>query len=169
MAEKARDILEMIWNFPRFFRVFSPAGGIFRNSEPVWCPHSFLCLLFPGKGKRTAFSFCFSKKKTPGKRKKRPGKPFGWFPRTLSIDQSLALDLRRMEVGKSTIEYVGGDEGISPYKHDRKPIGRSRESGGQSRPPLQMLRKTFGKSSAVGINRGEDGQNFHRMTVEGCV
>ena len=69
MAEKARDILEMIWNFPRFFRVFSPAGGIFRNSEPVWCPHSFLCLLFPGKGKRTAFSFCFSKKKTPGKRK----------------------------------------------------------------------------------------------------
>ena len=59
----------MIWNFPRFFRVFSPAGGIFRNSEPVWCPHSFLCLLFPGKGKRTAFSFCFSKKKTPDKRK----------------------------------------------------------------------------------------------------
>ena len=59
----------MIWNFPRFFRVFSPAGGIFRNFEPVWCPHSFLCLLFPGKGKRTAFSFCFSKKKTPGKRK----------------------------------------------------------------------------------------------------
>ena len=109
MAEKARDILEMIWNFPRFFRVFSPAGGIFRNSEPVWCPHCFLCLLFPGKGKRTAFSFCFSKKKTPGKRKKRPGKPFGWFPRTLSIDQSLALDLRRMEVGKPTIEYVGAD------------------------------------------------------------
>ena len=69
MAEKARDILEMIWNFPRFFRVFSPAGGIFRNSEPVWCPHCFLCLLFPGKGKRTAFSFCFSKKKMPGKRK----------------------------------------------------------------------------------------------------
>ena len=99
----------MIWNFPRFFRVFSPAGGIFRNSEPVWCPHSFLCLLFPGKGKRTAFSFCFSKKKTPGKRKKRPGKPFGWFPRTPSIDQSLALDLRRMEVGKPTIEYVGAD------------------------------------------------------------
>ena len=59
----------MIWNFPRFFRVCSPAGGIFRNSEPVWCPHCFLCLLFPGKGKRTAFSFCFSKKKTPGKRK----------------------------------------------------------------------------------------------------
>ena len=59
----------MIWNFPRFFRVFSPAGGIFRNSEPVWCPHCFLCLLFPGKGKRTAFSFCFAKKKTPGKRK----------------------------------------------------------------------------------------------------
>ena len=59
----------MIWNFPRFFRVFSPAGGIFRNSEPVWCPHCFLCLLFPGKGKRTAFSFCFSKKKMPGKRK----------------------------------------------------------------------------------------------------
>ena len=59
----------MIWNFPRFFRVFSPAGGIFRNSEPVWCPHCFLCLLFPGKGKWTAFSFCFSKKKTPGKRK----------------------------------------------------------------------------------------------------
>ena len=29
----------------------------------------FLCLLYPGKGKRTAFCFCFSKKKTPGKRK----------------------------------------------------------------------------------------------------
>ena len=58
----------------------------------------FFSFSFREKGKRTAFSFCFSKKKTPGKRKKRPGKPFGWFPRTPSIDQSLALDLRRMEV-----------------------------------------------------------------------
>ena len=69
----------------------------------------FFSSSFREKGKLTAFSFCFSKKKTPGKRKKRPGKPFGWFPRTLSIDQSLALDLRRMEVKKSTIEFVGAD------------------------------------------------------------
>ena len=108
MAEKARDILEMIWNFPRFFRVFSPAGGIFRNSEPVWCPHSFLCLLFPGKGKRTAFFFASPKRKRLTK-EKRPGKTFGWFPRTPSIDQSLALDLRRMEVGESTMDFVGAD------------------------------------------------------------
>ena len=98
----------MIWNFPRFFRVFSPAGGIFRNSEPVWCPHCFLCLLFPGKGKRTAFSFASPKRKRLAK-EKRPGKTFGWFPRTPSIDQSLALDLRRMEVGESTIDFVGAD------------------------------------------------------------
>ena len=86
----------------------------------------FFSSSFREKGKLTAFSFCFSKKKTPGKRKKRPGKPFEWFPRTLSIDQSLALDLRRMEVGKSTIEYVGADEGIGPYKVQRKIEGCGR-------------------------------------------
>ena len=29
---------------------------------------------------------------------RRAQSPFGWFPGTPSIDQSLALDLRRMEV-----------------------------------------------------------------------
>ena len=42
------------------------------------------------------------------KRKETTGEPFEWFPGS-SIDQSLALDLRRMEVGKPTIEYVGAD------------------------------------------------------------
>ena len=37
------------------------------------------------------------------------GKPSVWFPHTPSIGQSLALDLRRMEFGESTIEYVGAD------------------------------------------------------------
>ena len=159
----------MIWNFPRFFRVFSPAGGIFRNSEPVWCPHSFLCLLFPGKGKRTAFSFCFSKKKTPGKRKKRPGKPFEWFPRTPSIDQSLALDLRRMEVGESTIDFVGADAericnapssrtaalGIGPYKHERG-AAKNRRGGrtGSSAPTkVCVIGRRGGNVSSRGIRR----------------
>ena len=68
------------------------ASGVLR-------PHSFLSL--------------FGERKEPcraaKKRKRRPGKPFGWFPRTPSIDQSLALDLRRMEVGESTIDFVGAD------------------------------------------------------------
>ena len=59
------------------------------------------------------------------KRKETTGEPFEWFPGS-SIDQSLALDLRRMEVGKSTIEYVGGDEGIGPYKVQRKIEGCGR-------------------------------------------
>ena len=42
------------------------------------------------------------------KRKETTREPFGWFSGR-SIDQSLALDLRRMEVGKPTIEYVGAD------------------------------------------------------------
>ena len=42
------------------------------------------------------------------KRKETTGEPFEWFPGP-SIDQSLALDLRRMEVGKPTIEYGGAD------------------------------------------------------------
>ena len=68
------------------------ASGVLR-------PHSFLSL--------------FGERKEPcraaKKRKRRPWKPFGWFPRTPSIDQSLALDLRRMEVGESTIDFVGAD------------------------------------------------------------
>ena len=103
-------------------RAFLKRGKLWLNAFL----NPFFSFSFREKGKRTAFSFCFSKKKTPGKRKKRPGKPFGWFPRTLSIDQSLALDLRRMEVGKSTIEYVGGDEGIGPYKVQRKIEGCGR-------------------------------------------
>ena len=42
--------------------------------------------------------FLEKQKENVWQKKKRPGKPFGWFPRTPSIDQSLALDLRRMEV-----------------------------------------------------------------------
>ena len=63
------------------------------------------------------------------KRKETTGEPFEWFPGP-SIDQSLALDLRRMEVGKPTIEYVGADEGIGPYKVQRKieRIGRTESS-----------------------------------------
>ena len=71
------------------------------------------------------------------KRKVTTGEPFEWFPGP-SIDQSLALDLRRMEVGKPTIEYGGADAErscsrrrnvtdaacplrvlIGPYKHNR--------------------------------------------------
>ena len=71
------------------------------------------------------------------KRKETTGEPFEWFPGP-SIDQSLALDLRRMEVGKPTIEYEGADAErscsrrrsvtdaacplrvlIGPYKHNR--------------------------------------------------
>ena len=96
------------------------------EARPFTFSAPILFFLFSGKGETDGIFFCFSKKKTPGKRKKRPGKPFGWFPRTLSIDQSLALDLRRMEVGKSTIEYVGADEGIGPYKVQRKIEGCGR-------------------------------------------
>ena len=52
------------------------------------------------------------------KRKETTGEPFEWFPGP-SIDQSLALDLRRMEVVKPTIESVGADALIGPYKHNR--------------------------------------------------
>ena len=52
------------------------------------------------------------------KRKETTGEPFEWFPGP-AIDQSIALDLRRMEVGKPTIEYVGADALIGPYKHNR--------------------------------------------------
>ena len=90
--------------------------------------HPFFSSSFREKGKRTAFSFCFSKKKTPGKRKKRPGKPFKWFPRPPSIDQSLALDLRRMEVGESTIDFVGADEGIGPYDRCGVDLGEDEKS-----------------------------------------
>ena len=83
--------------------------GDFLKRGKLWLNaflNPFFSFSFREKGKRTAFSFCFSKKKTSGKRKKRPGKPFGWFPRTPSIDQSLALDLRRMEVLAFTV-FVG--------------------------------------------------------------
>ena len=68
------------------------------EARPFTFSAPILFFLFSGKGETDGIFFCFSKKKTPGKRKKRPGKPFKWFPRTPSIDQSLALDLRRMEV-----------------------------------------------------------------------
>ena len=114
--------------------------GDFLKRGKLWLNaflNPFFSFSFREKGKRTAFSFCFSKKKTSGKRKKRPGKPFGWFPRTPSIDQSLALDLRRMEVGESTIDFVGADAericnapssrtaalSIGPYRHERSAAG----------------------------------------------
>ena len=85
-----------------------PPGDPARKSAvcPSWSPFKYT--VYPmatygsnseGVGEADGIFFCFSKKKTPGKRKKRPGKPFEWFPRTPSIDQSLALDLRCMEVG----------------------------------------------------------------------
>ena len=66
-------------------------------------------------------------------KKETTREPFGWFS-GLSIDQRLALDLRRMEVGKSTIEYVGGDEGIGPYKVQRK-IDENRRTGSSTPTP----------------------------------
>ena len=64
--------------------------------------------LSPGRRKRHIRSLLLPSRKPTAvlgrlsvpirKGKRRPGKPFGWFPRTPSIDQSLALDLRRMEV-----------------------------------------------------------------------
>ena len=48
------------------------------------------------------FSFSIRRKKRTvshrEEKKETTREPFGWFPRTPSIDQSLALDLRRMEV-----------------------------------------------------------------------
>ena len=68
------------------------------------------------------FSFSIRRKKRTvshrEEKKETTREPFGWFS-GLSIDQSLALDLRRMEVGKPTIEYVGADALIGPYKHSR--------------------------------------------------
>ena len=71
-----------------------------------------------------------------------------------------------MEVGKSTIEYVGADEGIGPYKVQRK-IEEMRAD--RVVRPYKCCERRLGNPLRLGINRGEDGQNFHRMTVEGCV
>ena len=117
---------------------------------PVFVCNLIFSFSFREKGKRTAFSFCFSKKKTPGKRKKRPGKPFGWFPRTLSIDQSLALDLRRMEVGAFTIDFVGADALISPQvlvllrgSAERRCAERRDLSGGRDECDGQLMAEIF--------------------------
>ena len=67
----------------------------------------FVCF-FQERGNGRHFLFASPKRKRLAK-EKRPGKTFGCFPRTPSIDQSLALDLRRMEVGESTIDFVGAD------------------------------------------------------------
>ena len=69
---------------------------------------------FPKADRCAGSPFGFNKK-----RKETTGEPFEWLPGP-SIDQSLALDLRRMEVGKPTIEYVGADALIGPYKHSRR-------------------------------------------------
>ena len=117
---------------------------------PVFVCNLIFSFSFREKGKRTAFSFCFSKKKTPGKRKKRPGKPFGWFPRTLSIDQSLALDLRRMEVGAFTIDFVGADVLIGPQAFvllcsctERRCAERRDLSGGRDGRDGQLMAEIF--------------------------
>ena len=86
------------------------------------------------------FSFSiWRKKRTVSHReekKETTREPFGRFS-GLSIDQSLALDLRRMEVGESTIDFVGADAericnapssrtaalGIGPYRHERSAAG----------------------------------------------
>ena len=95
----------------------------------------FICF-FQERGNGRHFLFASPKRKRLAK-EKRPGKPFGWFPRTPSIDQSLALDLRRMEVGESTIDFVGADAericnapssrtaalSIGPYRHERSATG----------------------------------------------
>ena len=67
----------------------------------------FVCF-FQERGNGRHFLFASPKRKCLAK-EKRPRKTFGCFPRTPSIDQSLALDLRRMEVGESTIDFVGAD------------------------------------------------------------
>ena len=58
------------------------------------------------------FSFSIRRKKRTvshrEEKKETTREPFGRFS-GLSIDQSLALDLRRMEVGESTIDFVGAD------------------------------------------------------------
>ena len=56
----------------------------------------------------TPFPFLLQKRKRcrAAKGKERVGKPSTWFPHTPSIGQSLALNLRRMEFGESTIEYA---------------------------------------------------------------
>ena len=66
-------------------------------------PHSFLSLF----GERKELP------RPVKKRKETTREPFGWFS-GLSIDQSLALDLRRMEVGAFTIDFVGADVLIGP-------------------------------------------------------
>ena len=73
-------------------------------------PHAFLSL-FGERELSTPFPFLLQKRKRcrAAKRKEGVGKPSVWFPHTPSIGQSLALDLRRMEVKKSTIEFVGAD------------------------------------------------------------
>ena len=95
----------------------------------------FVCF-FQERGNGRHFLFASPKRKCLAK-EKRPGKTFGCFPRTPSIDQSLALDLRRMEVGESTIDFVGADAericnapssrtaalSIGPYRHERSAAG----------------------------------------------
>ena len=86
------------------------------------------------------------------KRKETTREPFGWFS-GLSIDQSLALDLRRMEVGESTIDFVGTDAericnapssrtaalGIAPYRHERSAAGwRDENCGGKLKKGLAI-------------------------------
>ena len=85
----------------------SPLGARYRGNI-----ESFPILSFFRKRKfSTPFPFLLQKRKRcrAAKGKEGVGKPSVWFPHTPSIGQSLALDLRRMEVKKSTIEFVGAD------------------------------------------------------------
>ena len=83
------------------------------------------------------------------KRKETTGEPFEWFPGP-SIDQSLALDLRRMEVGESTIEFVGANALIGPQAFvllcsctERRCAERRDLSGGRDECDGQLMAEIF--------------------------
>ena len=86
----------------------SPLEPRYRGN--IESPHAFLSR-FGERELSTPFPFLLQKRKRcrAAKGKEGVGKPSVWFPHTPSIGQSLALDLRRMEVKKSTIEFVGAD------------------------------------------------------------
>ena len=126
--------------------------GDFLKRGKLWLNaflNPFFSFSFREKGKRTAFSFASPKRKRLAK-EKRPGKTFGWFPRTPSIDQSLALDLRRMEVGAFTIDFVGADVLIGPQAFvllcssaERRCAERRDLSGGRERWDGRLTTEIF--------------------------
>ena len=79
-------------------------------------------------------------------------------------------DIHKPRRAAASLPFRGGkplrrrraDEGIGPYKVQRKIEGCGRT---ESSAPTNAAKDVCER----GINRGENGQNFHRMTVEGCV